>query len=113
VLEGTLCGACYPRHPNGEFRPLPQNPDWNLPTALDLHLIVDNCGMYTHPKLQRWLAKHPRLHLHSTPTRSLWLILAERWLWELTVTRLRRGVFKRVLDLITVIEGNIQFHNAK
>jgi len=113
VLEGKVIGTCYPRHRNGEFRKFLQTLDWETPAALDLHLIVDNYGTHTHPNVQRWLAKHPRFHLHFTPTSSSWLNLVERWFRELTTTRLRRGVFQSVPDLIAAIDEYIQVHNAQ
>ena len=113
VLEGKVIGTCYPRHRNGEFRKFLQTLDRNTPAALDLHLVVDNYGTHTHPNVQRWLAKHPRFHLHFTPTSSSWLNLVERWFRELTTKRLRRGVFQSVPDLIAAIDEYIQLHNAQ
>ncbi len=112
VLEGTVLGACYPRHRNGEFRAFLQQLDRTTPAGLDLHLIVDNYGTHKHPKVQQWLAKRPRFHLHFTPTSSSWLNLVERWFRELTTKRIRRGVFKSVPDLIAAIEEYIQVHNT-
>jgi transposase len=112
VLEGTVIGSCHPRHRNGEFRAFLQQLDRTTPAGLDLHLIVDNYGTHKHPKVQQWLAKHPRFHLHFTPTSSSWLNLVERWFRELTTKRMRRGVFKSVADLIAAIEEYIAVHNA-
>lgn len=113
VLEGKVIGTCYPRHRNGEFRKFLQTLDRDTPAALDLHLIVDNYGTHTHPNVQRWLAKHPRFHLHFTPTSSSWLNLVERWFRELTTKRIRRGVFQSVPDLIAAIDEYIQVHNEQ
>jgi transposase len=112
VLEGTVIGSCYPRHRNGEFRAFLQQLDRATPAGLALHLIVDNYGTHTHAKVQQWLAKHPRFHLHFTPTSSSWLNLVERWFRELTTKRIRRGVFRSVPDLIAAIEEYIAVHNA-
>ena len=62
--------------------------------------------------MRQWLAKHPRFHLHFTPTSSSWLNLVERWFRDLTTKRIRRGVFKSVADLIAAIEECIAAHNA-
>jgi len=113
VLEGTVAGACVPRHRNGEFRAFLQQLDREASADLDLHLIVDNYGTHTHPKVRRWLAQHPRFHLPCTPTRSSWLNLVERWFRELTTKRIRRGVFKSVPDLIAAIQESIQVYNEK
>ena len=112
VLEGTVIGSCYPRHRNGEFRAFLQQLDRATPAGLALHLIVDNYGTHTHAKVQQWLAKHPRFHLHFTPTSSSWLNLVERWFRELTTKRIRRGVFRSVPELIAAIEEYIAVHNA-
>jgi transposase len=77
VLDGTVIGSCAPRHRNGEFRALLRQLDWTTPAGLDLHLIVDNYGTHTHPKVQQWLAKHSRFHPHFTPASSSWLNLVE------------------------------------
>jgi hypothetical protein len=60
-------------------------------TASHEHLIVDNDGTHTHPKVMGWLARHPRFHLHFTPTSASWLNLVERWCAALTARRIRRG----------------------
>lgn len=112
MLDGTVIGSCAPRHRNGEFRAFLRQLDRATPAGLDLHLIVDNYGTHKHPKVQQWLAKHPRFHLHFTPTSSSWLNLVERWFRELTTKRIRRGVFKSVADLIAAIEEYIAVHNA-
>ena len=111
MLEGKVIGSCSPRHRNGEFRAFLRRLDRETPTSRDLHLIVDNYGTHTHPNVRRWLAKHPRFHLHFTPTSSSWLNLVERWFRELTTKRIRRGVFKSVPELIAAIEEYIQVHN--
>lgn len=112
MLDGTVIGACAPRHRNGEFRAFLRQLDRATPPGLDLHLIVDNYGTHKHPKVQEWLTKHPRFHLHFTPTSSSWLNLVERWFRELTTKRIRRGVFKSVADLIAAIDEYIATHNA-
>lgn len=111
MLEGKVIGTCYPRHRNGEFRAFLRQLDRETPADRDLHLIVDNYGTHTHPNVQRWLAKHPRFHLHFTPTSSSWLNLVERWFRELTTKRIRRGVFKSVPELIAAIAEYIRVHN--
>ncbi len=65
-----------------------------MPPTLDLHLISDNYATHKHPKVQRWLARHPRLRMHFTPTSASWLNMVERFFRDLTQNRLRRGVFR-------------------
>ena len=61
--------------------------------------------------MQRWLTRHPRFHLHFTPTSSSWLNLVERWFREITDKRIRRGVFRSVKELIAAIDAYIATHN--
>ena len=111
TLEGTVIGTCYPRHRNIEFRKFLRQIDASIPSDLDIHLILDNYGTHKHPKVQTWLSKHPRFHLHFTPTSSSWLNLVERWFRELTDKRIRRGSFPSVPDLIAAITEFIEANN--
>ena len=111
ALEGTVIGTCYPRHRNLEFRKFLQRIDESIPLGLDIHLILDNYGTHKHPRVEAWLKRHRRFHLHFTPTSSSWLNLVERWFRELTVRRIRRGSFGGVPDLIAAIEAFILANN--
>ncbi len=112
TLEGTVIGTCYPRHRNLEFRKFLRRIDQTIPADLAVHLMLDNYGTHTHPKVKSWLAQHPRFHLHFTPTSSSWLNLVERWFRELTDKRIRRGAFGNVKELITAIEQFIAANNG-
>lgn len=111
ALEGTVIGTCYPRHRNIEFRKFLRQIDACIPPELDIHMILDNYGTHNHPKVQSWLAKHPRFHLHFTPTSASWLNLVERWFRNLTDKRIRRGSFSGVPDLIAAITEFIDANN--
>jgi len=113
VLEGTVIGSCYPRHRNIEFRKFLRQIDCNVPACLDIHIILDNYGTHTHPQVKAWLEKHPRFHLHFTPTSSSWLNLVERWFGEITRKRIRRGVFHSVPELVAAIEDYICVNNKE
>ena len=110
-LDGTVIGRCLPRHRNGEFLKFLRVLDRDFPRSLDLHLIVDNYGTHTHPNVKAWLEKHPRFHLHFTPTSSSWLNLVERWFRELTQKAVRRGVFPSVPALIEAIQAYLDAYN--
>ena len=112
VLTGVILGKCLPRHRNGEFLAFLKLIDRSIDKALQVHLVVDNYGTHKHPNVMAWLAKHPRFHLHFTPTSSSWLNLVERWFRELTTKRLKRGSFASVPELIAAIEDYIAHHNA-
>ena len=111
VLEGKVIGSCYPRHRNIEFRKFLRQIDRSVPGGLDIHMILDNYGTHNHPRVKAWLDKHPRFHLHFTPTSSSWLNLVERWFGEITRKRIRRGVFRSVPELVTTIEDFIRLNN--
>lgn len=111
TLEGTVIGTCYPRHRNIEFRKFLRQIDQTIPPERDIHMILDNYGTHKHPRVQSWLGKHPRFHLHFTPTSSSWLNLVERWFRELTDKRIRRGSFSSVPELTVAIEEFIAANN--
>lgn len=111
TLEGTVIGTCYPRHRNLEFRKFLRHIDQTIPADLAVHMILDNYGTHSHPKVKSWLAKHRRFHLHFTPTSSSWLNLVERWFRELTDKRLRRGAFANVAELTSAIQEFIAVNN--
>jgi len=111
MAEGTLIGTCMPRHRHQEWIKFLQLIDEQTPAGLDLHLIADNYRTHKHPKVQRWLAKHPRFHIHFIPTSSSWLNLVERWFREITDKRIRRESFSSVERLIATIMDYIAQHN--
>jgi transposase len=111
LLDGSVIGDCMPRHRHQEFIRFLKRIDASTPAALELHLIVDNYGTHKHPRVQSWLRRHPRFHLHFTPTSSSWLNLVERWFRDLTTEQLRRGSFGSVADLIAAIETYLRNHN--
>ena len=111
LLDWRVIGDCMPRHRHQEFIRFLKQIDGTTPPAPDLHLIVDNYGTHKHPRVAGWLRRHPRFHLHFTPTSSSWLNLVERWFRELTAKRLRRGSFGSVSDLIAAIRAYLDNHN--
>lgn len=112
TLDGSVIGQCLPRHRHQEFLKFLRTINRETRKDLDLHLIVDNYGTHSHPKVTAWLDKHPRFHLHFTPTSASWLNLVERWFREITDKRIRRGVFKSVDDLVAAIMEYLEVNNA-
>jgi len=112
LAEGRLIGTCMKKHRHQEWLKFLRLIDRETPSELDLHLIVDNYATHKHPNVKKWLEKHPRFHIHFTPTSSSWLNLVERWFGEITAKRIRRGVFKSEHDLIDAITDYIAHHNA-
>ena len=111
TLDGSVVGQFLPRHRHQEFLRFLRTLDREFSAELDLHLILDNHQTHKHAGVAAWLAKHPRFHLHFTPTSSSWLNLVERWFRELTEKALRRGVFHSVPDLIVAIGEFLEAHN--
>jgi len=111
VLEGKVIGDCMPRHRHQEFIRFLKTIDEQTQPGLNLHLIVDNYGTHKHPKVQAWLRRHPRFHLHFTPTSSSWLNLVECWFAQLTQKRIRRGSFHNLPALTKAIFDYIEATN--
>ncbi len=111
MLDGKVIGDCMQRHRHQEFIRFLKRIDSQTPAELDLHLIIDNYRTHKHPRVQAWLRRHPRFHLHFIPTSSSWLNLVERWFREITDKRLRRGSFENVPALIKAITDYLECHN--
>src|SRR4051794_42444 len=111
VLTGMIISQCMPRHRHQEWLKFLKTIDRQVPKDLQIHLILDNYTTHKHDDVRTWLDKHPRFHLHFTPTSSSWLNLVERWFRELTDKTLRRGVFHSVPDLVASIQDYIDAHN--
>ena len=112
VLDGTVIGHCMPRHRHREFLRFLKLIDQRTLPYLDLHLIVDNYATHKTPAVKRWLKRHPRFHLHFTPTSGSWLNLVERFFAEITRKRIRRGVFTSVAELEQAIRDYLENHNV-
>ena len=111
MLDGQVIGECMPRHRHQEFIRFLNTIDTETPSALDLHMIVDNYATHKHPRVKSWLTRHPRFHLHFIPTSSSWVNMVERWFRDLTEKRIRRGVFTNVPELIEAIHEYLDNHN--
>ncbi|WP_339749840.1 IS630 family transposase [uncultured Rubinisphaera sp.] len=111
VTDGTLITQCQQRHRHQEWIKFLETIDRETVPEFDLHLIVDNYATHKHPKVQRWLTRHPRFHVHFIPTSSSWLNVIERVFSELTSKRLKRGTFRSVEQLETAIEEWVELHN--
>lgn len=111
VRSGRVIGRCMMRHRHQEFRRFLATIDRETPAHLDLHLVADNYATHKHPTVRRWLARHPRFHMHFTPTSASWLNMVERLFAELTDKRLRRGVFRSIVDLQATINRYLRERN--
>ena len=111
VATGKVIGECHRRHRSQEFLHFLRTIDANVPTDLDIHLILDNYGTHKTPRVRRWFAAHPRFHLHFTPTSASWLNHVERFFAAITEDRIRRGVFTSVVQLERAIADYLAEHN--
>jgi transposase len=91
ITDGTVISAIHRRHRATEFKKFLAKIDAEVPEHLDVHLVCDNYGTHKTPAIQAWLAKHPRFHMHFTPTSSSWLNQVERWFAYITDELIRRG----------------------
>jgi len=112
VLDGQVIAQCQQRHRHTEWLRFLRQIDRETPKDKALHLIADNYATHKHPCVQAWLDKHPRFHMHFTPTSASWLNMVERFFRDITTERLRRGVFTSVPELVTAIDDYIAHHNT-
>ena len=113
VVSGKVVTACKNRHRHQEYLQFLKKVDDNVPPDLTIHLIVDNYSTHKHAQVKRWLAIHPRYHVHFTPTYSSWLNQVEIWFNIITQRAIRRGTFKSVKELITKITQFVEQYNSK
>jgi transposase len=111
TLDGSVIGRCEQRHRHHEWLDFLRQIDRETPKDKTLHLICDNYATHKHPNVKQWLEKHPRFHMHFTPTSASWLNMVERFFRDITTERLRRGVFRGVPELISAIKEYIAVHN--
>jgi transposase len=110
-LDGKIISRIAPRHTHVEWLAFLKKIDQETPAELDLHLVADNYSTHKHPKVKRWLAKHPRFQMHFVPTSSSWLNLVERFFRDLTEDSIRSGSFSSVRELTTTIETYLAERN--
>ena len=104
LASGSVIAQPYRRHRHQEFLRFLKLIDAAVPKDLELHLVLDNYATHKTPAIHQWLLKHPRFHLHFTPTSSSWMNLVERWFAELTNRKLRRSAHRSV----TALESDIR-----
>jgi transposase len=112
ISSGSVIAHHYRRHRHQEFLRFLKVIDAAVPPDLELHLVLDNYATHKTPKVKQWLIRHPRFHLHFTPTSSSWLNLVERWFAELTNRKLRRSAHRSVVELETDVRQWINEWNT-
>lgn len=112
VATGKVIGQCHRRHRSTEFLQFLKTIDAQVPEDLAIHCILDNYGTHKTAQVRRWLAAHPRFHLHFTPTSASWLNLVERWFALLTEKQIKRGAHRSTRALETAIRDYVALTNA-
>jgi transposase len=112
VATGKVLGECHRRHRSQEFLQFLRTIDACVPPALDIHLILDNYGTHKTPRVRRWLATHPRFHVHFTPTGASWLNLVERWFALLSEKQIKRGAHRSTRALEDAIREYLAMTNG-
>jgi transposase len=112
ILSGKVIGQCMLKHRAIEFVRFLRRIDQATPPQLDLHLILDNYAAHKAPAVKRWLARHPRFHLHFTPTSASWANAVEGFFSQLTTQRLKRSAFRSILELHRAVDDYLARHNA-
>jgi transposase len=113
VASGHVIADMTDRHRAVEFRRFLNLINRSVPENLDVHLVVDNVATHKTPEIKKWLVRHPRFHLHFTPTYSSWINLVERWFAELTNKWLRRGTHRSTKELESSISQWIEHWNEE
>lgn len=111
VATGQVIGELHRRHRSKEFLAFLRTIEANVPPALDVHLILDNYGTHKSPTVKGWLARHPRFHVHFTPTSGSWLNLVERWFALLSERQIKRGTHRSTVELERAIRDYLRIYN--
>jgi transposase len=111
LATGKVIGELHRRHRSGEFLKFLRTIDQNVPAELDIHLVMDNYGTHKTPTVKAWFARHPRFHLHFTPTSGSWLNLVERWFALLSERQIKRGSHRSTVELEKAIRHYLDVHN--
>ena len=111
IATGRVIGKCYPRHRAVEFRKFLKVINAAVPRDLEIHLVLDNYGTHKTAMIHDWLAMHPHIHLHFTPTSASWINQVERWFADLTARQIRRGTHRSTKELEAAITEYLTVHN--
>jgi len=111
ALQGQVISMYDEQHRHQEWLKFLRAIEDVVPAGKQIHMIVDNYSTHKHEKVKRRLRRHPRFHMHFTPTSCSWLNMVERFFRDLTEKRLRRGVFRSIEELIFAIDDYIGRHN--
>jgi transposase len=112
VATGRITDRCYDHHGKAEFLDFLKRVARTYPRR-ELHVVLDNYHTHKHDDIQGWLAKHPRVTLHYTPTSGSWLNLVEVFFGIITRQAIRRGSFASAPQLVAAIRTFIDGWNER
>ena len=113
IASGKVIGELHRRHRSTEFLKFLRTIEANVPADLDVHLVMDNYGTHKIPTIRNWFARHPRFHVHFTPTSASWLNQVERWFATLTEKQIRRGTHRSIRQLEDAIRAYLAHNNEE
>jgi len=111
IATGSVIGELHRRHRSSEFLQFLRTIESSVPADLDIHLVMDNYGTHKTPKVKAWFARHPRFHVHFTPTSASWINQVERWFAMLTDRQIKRGTHRSTRELEQAIRQYLEHHN--
>jgi transposase len=113
LASGAVIGELHRRHRGSEFLKFLRTIEHSVPPELDIHLVMDNYGTHKTPAVRAWFARHPRFHLHFTPTSGSWLNLVERWFALLSERQIKRGSHRSTIELEQAIRHYLAVYNQE
>ncbi len=113
IATGEVIGELHRRHRSTEFLQFLRTIEANVPNEMDVHLVMDNYGTHKTPSIKSWFARHPRFHVHFTPTSASWLNQVERWFATLTDKYIRRATHRSTRQLEQAIKQYLDINNAR
>jgi len=113
IATGSVIGELHRRHRSTEFLKFLRTVEANVSPVLDIHLVMDNYGTHKTASIKSWRTRHPRFHVHFTPTSASWLNQVERWFATLTQRCIRRGTHRSTRELEQSIRNYLDINNTK
>jgi transposase len=113
VKTGETISACHRRHRHQEFLKFLGQIEQSVPKNAEVHIVMDNYGTHKVDKVRNWFARHPRFHVHFTPTSASWVNLVERLFAEVAERCVRRGSYYAVRQLEAAMLSYLEQRNAR
>lgn len=113
TATGEIVGKTADRHTSEEFVAFLADIVAHQPRHREIHIIADNLSAHKTERVRQFLATHPRVHIHYTPTYSSWLNQVELWFSKIERDVITRGIFTSVKDLRRKIMRYIRCYNSE